>query len=977
MNLASWWQRRPVRLGVYGLIALGIYLAAMGWGLPALVERQAPKWVAQNLDAELTLGEVRFHPLEWRLAIQDLQLTGNDGKPLTGFSQLVVDLEPWGSLFNRQWQIGSLTLDEPHLDYRQLGPDDNNWTVALAPLLDAPEPKPQAEPDESQLPKLAVGALVINQGALTYEQDQAHATQLTDLNLNANDFHLSQGNNRLDISVSGPGGGRAQIGLSATFLPLDMTVELDVTNADLTRYWPYMAKDFRFDLDQAKADLQMNAHLSLAPELELTVSQGQATIRSLRITHQKQPLLALQQLDLSPVDFDLAKRNVTLGTLRLRGLDLVANLTDEGVDLATLLSPIAGESAAAPAEESQQDAPWTVALTTVSLNESLVQFTDHTQIEPVAWNLSIDPLEAGPLGTDFSQPITIDLDAHVNDGTELFVDGTWQLEQGAGQFEIAVSDFDLLNTIPYWQPYVDLSLTSGAFSTQGNLDVAMGEPLTLSYSGQLGVHQLITKDTVAERDFVKWGQLDVNHLTFNLAQKQLIIDQLAFNEPYARIIIDEDGSTNFDGLVVSTEQDATLAAAESGDSQTTEAPAQPDAATDGDEQETGFDIQIGRVLFTNGSAFFADNTLTPKFATGIETLTGEIAGLDAQQESRATVDISGQVDRYAPVSLKGTVQPLAEEPFMDLALNFDNIELTSLNPYSGTYAGYFIDQGQLDLALKYALDGNQLQGSNQVVISQLKLGQRSESDKATTLPVALALALLEDSNGVIDLGLEVSGNLDDPEFAIGPLIFKALGNAITKIVTSPFTLLGSLLGGEDPPDSVLFAAGEHAISADSQSQLKRLVEALEQRPNLVLSAHGAVDPTEDSKALAKERVDARLMPEGSGLTEPPELVLAAAYDAAMGMGKAQSEQDALAARLPDLDPEERNRRWRKGLYEQLLTAEPVDELALKNLASARGEAVKAALVDAGLSAERVFLRESRINLDQSGAKVILELDAAG
>ncbi|MBY5920709.1 DUF748 domain-containing protein [Ferrimonas balearica] len=962
MKLATLWQRRPVRIGVYATAAFAGYLALLGWGLPALIERQAPKWVSQEMAANLSLGEVRFHPLEWRLSVSDLLLTGEDGKPLTGFSQFEVDLEPWRSLFNRHWQLHRLTLADPLLEYRQLGAD-NNWQQALAPLLNAPaEPEPAGKP-KSGLPKLAIDFLAITGGKVRYEQDQSHATELTDLALQAEDFHLSRGDNRVALSLSGPGGGKADVELSATFDPLDVTVALDLKHADLTRYWPYLAQDFRFDLARAKLDANLQAHVSLAPQLQFTLSQSDITLRGLDLTDKDRSFIALQQARLAPIDFDLAKQTVKLGALELNGLDLKANLTEEGMDLATLLTPISAESDTPSEGAAEGSAPaWSVSLDSVLLEEGLLEFTDQTLEQAATWVVNIAPLKVGPLGTDLTRPLTVDLDAQINEQAVVTVDGDWRLDQSAGQFDLVVDDFDLLSTIPYWQPMVDLTLASGSFSTHGAVKVALGEPLSLSYDGSVDIAQLVTQDTAAERDFVKWGQLNINRIEFDLANRRLAIDQLAFDEPYARVIIDEDGSTNFAGLVASEEAPAGDETGASGDTSEPQAP---------------FDITIGRVLFSNGSAFFADNTLTPKFATGIETLTGEIAGLDAQTDSRATVDIEGQVDRYAPVSLKGTVQPLAAEPFMDLALNFDNVELTSLNPYSGTYAGYFIDQGQLDLSLKYALESNQLKGENQVVISQLKLGQRSDSDKATTLPVALAVALLQDSNGVIDLGLEVSGNLDDPEFAIGPLILKALGNVITKIVTSPFSLLGSLLGGEDPPDHVQFAAGETVISDDSQAQLARLVEALAQRPSLVLSAQGAVDPVADSKALAKVRVDARLMPEGSGLTEPPELVLAAAYDAVKGMGRAQAEEEALKARLPDLDEAERQRRWKKGLYEQLLEAEPVDELALKTLASERGEAVKGALVDAGLDPKRVFLKESRINLDQSGAKVVLELDAAG
>ncbi|MBY5991272.1 DUF748 domain-containing protein [Ferrimonas balearica] len=974
VDWAKWWQRRWVRYGSYGLLAFALYLLVLGVAVPRLVQSQAPKWVAENLAGTLEIGEVRLHPLTWDLQIDALSLKGEDGAELAGFDALDANLEPMRSLFGRRWQLNWLYLEHPRAHLVELATDETNWSRLLAPLAQDPEPAPEEAPARP-LPAFAVDDLALSGGRIHYQRDASHGTELSDISLKAQDFHLSRGENQVHLTVTGPGGGRGELDLAANFAPLDLALELEVTNADLTRYWPYFANDFHFTLPQARLDLSVAGRISLDEDLQITVHDGAATMKELALAHEQETFLTLGQLALTGVDLDFAQRQVTLDDLTLSALELAMNRDEAGVDLAQILAPKTTAEGPAPTQE-PDSAPWSVRLASLSLEESRVSLADQTLAEPATWSLALVPLVVGPLGTDFDEPIVVDLDGMLNDTTTVNVDGQWLLAQQEGAFELNLEAFDLLATKPYWQPYLDLLMLSGRLSTSGELNLALGEPMQLTYGGRLGVAELVTQDTVAQRDFVKWGQLDVNRLDFDLAGRRLAIDNLAFHEPYARVIIEEDGGTNFAQLIPSAPESPQGVPAEpTPESTPSDSPASEVEVSD--SEAPPFEVEIKRVLFTEGAAFFADNTLTPRFATGIEAMTGEISGLSSQTDSRARVDIAGQVDRYAPVSLTGEIQPLSEEHYLDLALTFDNVELTSLNPYSGTYAGYFIDQGQLDLALNYALDGNQLKGSNQVVISQLKLGQRSDSKKATTLPVALAVALLEDSNGVIDLGLEVSGNLDDPEFAIGPLIFKALGNAITKIVTAPFALLGNLLGGEEPPDSVAFKAGQSEVDGAHRQQLERLVEGLNQRPALVISVQGAVDPQEDGRALAKERLDARLLPPGSGLTEPPPEVLAAAYDARQGAGQAQQERQDLAARLPDLAPEELERRWQKGLYEQLLDAEPVDELALKTLALARGEAVKSTLVDAGLDPNRVFLRESRINLDTSGAKVVMELDASG
>ncbi len=188
--------------------------------------------------------------------------------------------------------------------------------------------------------------------------------------------------------------------------------------------------------------------------------------------------------------------------------------------------------------------------------------------------------------------------------------------------------------------------------------------------------------------------------------------------------------------------------------------------------------------------------------------------------TKASVDISGNIDRYAPVKVKGEINPLLDQPYLDLDVIFQSVELTTVNPYSGTYAGHYIDRGQLSLSLNYQLENNQLKGSNHVVIDQLQLGKASESDLATDLPISLAIALLQDSDGVIDLGVEVSGDVDDPEFSLGAVIWSTISNIITKAVTAPFSFIAGLADSDDELNVIEFEFGANTLTTDEQEKLQ-------------------------------------------------------------------------------------------------------------------------------------------------------------
>ena len=278
-----------------------------------------------------------------------------------------------------------------------------------------------------------------------------------------------------------------------------------------------------------------------------------------------------------------------------------------------------------------------------------------------------------------------------------------------------------------------------------------------------------------------------------------------------------------------------------------------DRDNDEPEKKGPMPMAIRQVIIDNGSANFADQSLTPNFATGIHEMNGSVKGLSSKSLTRADILIQGKVDRYAPVKITGQINPLSEDKYTDLELNFKNIELTTLIPYSGKFAGYLVEKGKLSLDLEYKLSKNILVGENEIFLNQLTLGERVDSPQATSLPVRLAVALLKDSKGNIDINLPVRGDLDDPEFSFGQiLLLKAFVNLITKIVTSPFAALGGLVGGDgEALGFIEFEFGKTVLGAGQTNKLKKLALALNERPALGLEIKGIADKRDDWRVLAE------------------------------------------------------------------------------------------------------------------------------
>ena len=289
-------------------------------------------------------------------------------------------------------------------------------------------------------------------------------------------------------------------------------------------------------------------------------------------------------------------------------------------------------------------------------------------------------------------------------------------------------------------------------------------------------------------------------------------------------------------------------------------------------------MAIDSVRVIDGSVNYADFWIQPNFAVGIQQLNGTIDGLSSDPKSRAKLKLEGKVDRYAPVSITGELNLMAATVYTDVKMSFKGLELTTMTPYSGHFAGYKIDKGKLSVDLSYKVDQRKLDAEQHFVIDQLQLGEAVESPDAVHLPLKLAVALLKDRNGVIDLPLPITGSLDDPQFKIGPIIWHALVNLLEKAVTAPFAALGRLFGGHGEDMKFIdFAPGSAELDASSKQKLDGLTKALQEHNQLQLDVPIVYSQELDGPVLAKQKLDQKLVARANG-GKPPKKQVAQASD---------------------------------------------------------------------------------------------------
>jgi hypothetical protein len=314
----------------------------------------------------------------------------------------------------------------------------------------------------------------------------------------------------------------------------------------------------------------------------------------------------------------------------------------------------------------------------------------------------------------------------------------------------------------------------------------------------------------------------------------------------------------------------------------------------------------------------------------------------------------------APLEILGKVNPLSGSLFVDLKAGVTGMELPQFSPYSGKYAGYAIEKGKLTVNVAYKVENRRLEAQNNVFLDQLTFGEKVESPDATKLTVQLAVALLKNSRGEIDIRLPIGGSLDDPQFSVGGVIIQVLVNLIVKAVTAPFALLGSLFGGGEELAYAEFEAGRAAISEPVEKKLETLAKALADRPGLKLEIAGCVDPAQDREGLKRASMErkvkaqkhAELVKKGEEAASVEDVSLAQDeypkyLERAYRQEKFPKPRNAIGL-VKDLPPEE--------MEKLMLTHAEVGEDELRQLANRRAQVVKDHLVTQGrVPQERVFL----------------------
>lgn len=562
-----------------------------------------------------------------------------------------------------------------------------------------------------------------------------------------------------------------------------------------------------------------------------------------------EPLFQTERLVLEGGSFDLAAHSFTIARIGLMDGGIQVVRDREGQINWLRLAGSKNESSPAPAAEpAKPEKPsWNFLLKQIEILNFRTSVSDlAAQADRPL--LDLENLNVRLENIDGRSPIGFDMAFQIKGGGDITLRGAADPIKPSVESNVRVKALDLSPIQPYLEPFVTLTLESAKLSTEGVFRFGVPNAGSkIAYEGNFSIEDLKVLEPASGETFLGWQSFKMPRLKLTLEPDGLDVPELKLTKPAGKLMIAEDKSINVTKVLKERS------------GQGASAPAPPDRKRAGD----AFPFRIGSVRIENGKLLFADFSLQPKFMANIEDLKGVINGISSAKGSHTQVQLEGRVDKFGSAKIKGELDLYDPKRSADINMVFRNVEMTSLTPYSGKFAGRRIKSGKLSMDLKYQIKENKLEGNNQIIVENLVLGERVESPDAVNLPLDLAIALIQDSNGRIDIGLPVSGDLNEPKFSFGHLIGKALANLITKAVTAPFRAIGNLpgLGGQEIK-SVDFEAGKTMLSPPEMEKVKKLADALQARPQLKLVIQPGYSPEADGlelKALNVRRsVAARL-----------------------------------------------------------------------------------------------------------------------
>lgn len=942
------WPRRAAIAAalVAAYAALGFLVA------PRALHRVLVERASSALKRDVAIAKVRVNPFALSVTVEGLAVKHRTGAPFVTWDSLYVRVAPL-RLLAGDVGLAEIRLVRPAL-HVGLGPDGALTFQDL--LVPAPTPaESRAKPDAAKDgggPTIAIGRLAVEDARVVFVDETrrpAFATALGPVTIRLESFRSKGGGDSpYSFAATTDSGETLRWTGTVRTEPLRSAGTLAFDRIALPKYAPYVGDDvLPADLLGGLVDFETRYELEWGAERRAArVSGGKLAVDRLALAPRGvvDPPVDVPRIEVSGIEADVLARTARVAEVSVQGPRLrVRREADGALELLRMVPP--------PSPAKAKGDPWTWTVGRVAVTDGAVRVEDLSGPRPVVVALgelkvALEPIRSAPDGVS-----QLSASAVWGTGGRLSLAGAVRPLGSAATLELTATDLDLVPLAPLLEKSVAVGLAAGRFGAKVKTSVdASGAAPRWTLAGDVRLDGLSLVEP-GNDELLRWRALEVSGIDAGSTPPRASVRLVRLVEPRAKVYVWEDGTSS----LARATRPPPAAAAEAGAGRAT-APQGP-----------AWRIALGTVRVENGRAALVDRSVAPPALLSVRA-EAKVTKLSTDPAARSTVDVALEVEG-SPVRISGTMDALRNDAYTDLAVASRGVDLTPLGPYGGKHLGYGIQKGKLDLDLRYHVENRKLVGANVVRVNQFTLGDRTDSPDATKIPVRLALALLQDRDGVILLDVPVEGKLDDPEFHLGKVIWRTVLNVLVKVASSPFRALAALAGGGDADlSSVEFVPGTATPEPASEQRFQLLAKSLAQRPALGLELDGSADPERDGAALRRAALEralrrakaATLRPEPASLEgialAPEERVrlVRAAYDVAFPSGSSPPRRAGEAAPGPN------------EMEDRLAAAAELPPDALPALAADRARRAREALVAAGLDPTRIFLAEGGAGEKEKG-----------
>jgi uncharacterized protein involved in outer membrane biogenesis len=830
--------------------------------LTAYIDSKGVITFRQYLDRPPSLG------FAGRIALDTIDVEDSAGNRFLRLPLLDLSIAS-SDLFSRKIRFSSILVQSPEIGLRRdkngrinlpsLSPDRRAWkTVVKSEEREGEKAKEMGrEKEKASGFSIEADTIRVAGGNVDFHDlsgSKPFRTTFSPVNIEINHFsNADQEKSAYVLSLATESQENLEVSGVFTVIPFSSEGSLTIGKARPGKYSPYFGGKVLFDVGDGVFDLSTRYSVSGTGRGQaINLSGLNLALRSLRLRKRREEkdFLTVPAADVKNAEMDLERKKLVLREVSTRKGIIEVNRPEGGEwNLATLLPKAPPEEEDSPrGEEKQGETPWQVVIGKVRLDGYTVRVKDQSPFEAVTMSANRVTLRGENISTEPGKKGKASLSFDLNGKGTIDAEGEIGISPFLLRLGLAVKDLDLVPLQPYFSEKVKIVVTSGAVSGDGSLSVASsgetGQETT--YAGGASLRRFASVDRETMNDFLTFSSLELSGMDVRHAASgsHVHVDEIGLTDFFSRIIVNPDATLNVQGIVVEKEKEG-----EKAENGQPPAPEKEESAVSENPPDSPTEVKIERVTLQGGTINFTDRNIQPAFSANLTEVGGRVSGLASGEGQKADVDLRGTLENYAPLTITGSINPFRETFLVDLQANFQDMDISSLTPYSGRYRGYTIQKGKLSLDLQYLIVKQKLESENRVFLDQLTLGDQVESPEATKLPVKLAIALLKNRKGEIKLNLPVTGNVDDPQFSVGGVILKILKNILVKAATSPFALLGAILGGGEEISFLEFEYGSSAIPPTGEKKLSQLSKVLYERPSLKMEIEGHADIEQDKEEL--------------------------------------------------------------------------------------------------------------------------------